>query len=147
MTVDLTEKTKPRLELELDLNPVSKRQHWIFSMKQKTGESGFSAIVPISFFNPEGLFSGKADYQVNHSTAGKATLEADIEGETHLDGVVIDLYVTTKFHREVFATIRCEGTKDTETSYSGQSHIPCRKPDECGCEGYYGDFTLTAEES
>lgn len=147
MSDSLVKERKPIAKLDLMLDPVADRQHWIFHMKVDFDGYKWSGTASIVFFNPSGLFSGKTDYLFEDSKYRSLTFDADIEGECIENAVHFELYVTTRSHREMFATIFCDGARDNETSYSGQYHIPCRAPDTCGCEGTKGVFELVKETS
>lgn len=136
---------KPIAKLDLMLDPVADRQTWILSMQIEAESTTWSATVPIGFFNPNGLFSGTADYHIEDTKARSVTFEADIEGETFDTTVHMDLYVATRSHREVVATFSLDGGKDNDVTYTGQFHAPCRAPDTCGCDGFDGPFQLTKE--
>lgn len=147
MSDSTVKERKPIAKLDLMLDPVADRQTWILSMQIEGESTTWSATVPIRFFNPSGLFSGTADCHLEDTRARSVTFEADIEGETFDSAVRMDLYVSTRSHREVVATFLLNGAKDNDVTYTGKFHAPCRAPDTCGCDGFGGPFQLTKESS
>lgn len=138
---------KPIAKLDLMLETAAERQRWILSMQIKTDSTLWVATVPIDFFNPNGLFSGNTDYLIQDTQGREVTFDAIIDGETLDTTVRLDVDVSTRSHTEMVATFSLDGTKDSDTEYSGQFHAPCRAPETCACDGFGGPFQLVKDMS
>lgn len=88
------------------------------------------------------FFSGQTTVDFQTGDTVRYSVEADVEGELTESLVLLDLHM----HEGTLSVspFFCAGDAQTEGKrYEGKWHMPCLKPESCGCDGDDGYFSLT----
>lgn len=88
------------------------------------------------------VFSGQTEVAYYTGKTVNSRVQADIEGEVTGGLAMLDLHI--KEGALSVSPFYCTAEAVTEGErYEGKWHMPCLKPDMCGCEGDDGYFSLT----
>ncbi|WP_084398043.1 hypothetical protein [Henriciella aquimarina] len=96
----------------------------------------------IDFVRIGQFFSGQTVVAFQAGDDVRYRVDADVEGELTKSLVMLDLHM-----QEGVLSVSpffCTGEAKTEGKrYEGHWHMPCLKPQTCGCDGDDGAFSLT----
>ena len=142
MTTDTL--TKPSALARIGETAPEEAGRWELHLAYRMDTTGtvvdFRAIV--DFVRIDAFFSGRTVVAYHVGDTVKFRVDADVEGELTAGRVRLDLHM-----QEGALSVSpffCSGEAVTEGKrYEGQWHMPCIKPETCGCEGDDGYFSLT----
>ncbi|MEM5518548.1 hypothetical protein WNY37_16440 [Henriciella sp. AS95] len=114
--------------------------HLAYRMASMNSVVDFKAVV--DFVRLGAFFDGRAS--MAYVTGGREAMRvpADIEGELTADLALLDVRMQEGVMKR--APFHCSGeARPDGKQYEGKWHMPCLRPDTCGCDGNSGYFSLT----
>ncbi|WP_084420126.1 hypothetical protein [Henriciella litoralis] len=114
--------------------------HLAYRMASMNSVVDFKAVV--DFVRLGAFFSGRAG--MAYVTGGREMMRvpAAIEGELTADLALLDVRLQEGAMKQ--APFHCSGeARPDGQQYEGKWHMPCLRPDTCGCDGNSGYFSLT----
>ncbi len=114
--------------------------HLAYRMQTTNTVVDLRAIV--DFVSIGEVFSGRTVVAFHVGDTVKMRVDADVEGEMTASLVMLDLHMQEGALSA--SPFFCTGEAQTEGKrYEGKWHMPCIKPETCGCDGDDGYFSLT----
>lgn len=118
---------------------LSEDAYWRITMTAGPNQGQWIGTAPVRI-SQQGLISERLKMPFTLANGGTAFMKADIEGQREGEGVIVDIVVTDS--HSAARSFHCTATSTGPTSFEGEHHQPCLDPNNCGCAGYRGPFSL-----